>query len=100
LAAQAVSVRLYDEMEREVWTGVVDGKRDVSLPAPGGSLLRIVVERLPGHVLQDFHVRALDGVVPIAAPSPAGLLNLKEPSPARPVSRLRHMYGANHLSDA
>lgn len=78
LAAQAVNVRLFNEKGRELWTGIVDGKRDVSLQNEGG-LLRLVVERLPGHVLQDFHVRALDGVIPIAAPSPAGLLNPKAP---------------------
>jgi hypothetical protein len=36
--------------------------------------LRIDAEKLPGRVLQDFHVRALAGLLPLAAPYPGWLL--------------------------
>jgi hypothetical protein len=74
VAAQAVKVAVTAEDGSLLWSGVVDGVTRVSINAPRGAYVRIDAAKLQGRVLQDFHVKAVEGLVPLAALEPTWLL--------------------------
>jgi hypothetical protein len=73
-ATQAVRAEVKTENGSAVWAGVIDGPTRIAVDHPSGPYLVLTVEKLQGRVMQDLHVKALEGLVPLAAPDPAGLL--------------------------
>jgi hypothetical protein len=74
VTAQAVKATVTAEDGALLWSGVVDGVARVSIDAPRGAYVRIDATKLQGRVLQDFHVKAIEGLVPLAALEPTWLL--------------------------
>jgi hypothetical protein len=56
------------------WLGGVNGVTRVTVRHLHGAYLRIDATKLQGRVFQDFHVKAVEGVVPLAALEPTWLL--------------------------
>jgi hypothetical protein len=73
-AAQAVKSRVTADDGSELWSGVVGGVTRVTVDGLHGAYLRVDAEKLPNHVLQDFHLAVIEGLLPLAAPEPAWLL--------------------------
>ena len=74
VTAQAVKATLTADDGSLLWSAVVDGVARVSIDAPRGAYVRIDATKLAGRVLQDFHVNAVEGVVPLVAFEPTWLL--------------------------
>ncbi len=74
VSAQAVKVTVSEENGSHRWSGVVDGTAHVIIDDPHGAYLRIDTEKLPNKALQDVHVKAIEGVLPLAALEPGWLL--------------------------
>ena len=67
VTAQAVQATVTADDRSLRWSGVVDGVTRVSIANLHGTYLRIDAAKLPNRVLQDFHVKAIEGLVPLAA---------------------------------
>jgi hypothetical protein len=73
VAAQAVKVKVVGEDGSVNWAGLVVGTVKTTIDHPTGAYLHVTVGKIPGRVLQDFHLQAIEGVLPLAAPDPAWL---------------------------
>jgi hypothetical protein len=73
-AQQAANVTVTSDDGSPRWSGVVHGVVRVTIENPRGAYLRIDTKEVPSVVLQDFHVKAIEGLLPLAAPRHEWLL--------------------------
>lgn len=73
--AEAVKGYIIDKDGSMLWSGVVDGSTRALIKNPGYGPLQIRFDKLPGHSFGTLWVKAVQGVLPLAATDPTGLLS-------------------------
>jgi len=78
---EAVKGTVLAENGAEIWSGVVEGPTKIRIDNPPGTRLQLQFAGLPGHTFEDVKIRGVKGVLPFAAPDPAGLLIARPTAP-------------------